>query len=77
MLQYVLGVPVLPVRILLADPLLVLAMRNRRPVDRAGQTPNAIPALRYISRISFIMKAISGDLSPLRVLIMIGETACF
>ena len=49
------------------------AAQGRRA--RPRQMPNAIPSLRYISRISLEIKAISGDLSPLRVLMMIGEKA--
>src|ERR1700686_3607651 len=35
--DHVLGVPVRPVRILLADPLLVLAMRGRRTSERGRE----------------------------------------
>ena len=41
-----------------------------------SQAPNTIFSLRYISRINLRTSAISGDRSPLRQLMMIGETAC-
>src|SRR5260221_8635116 len=41
----------------------------------ARHSPKVIPSFRYISRISLRMRATSGDLSPFRLLMMIGKIA--